>query len=57
MEDLFTPGGAMGLGLPQETGSARDVGALLEVFEARLIGQRSSEWRSLFQGFRRLKAI
>lgn len=57
MEDLFAKGGAMGSAPPQETGSARQVGAPLEVFEAKLIGQRSSDWRSLFQGFRRLKAI
>src|SRR3712207_6905255 len=31
--------------------------AMLEVFEAQLLGQRRTDWRTLFQGYRRLKAI
>ena len=34
-----------------------DGAAALEVFEAQLLGQRRTDWRTLFQGYRRLKAI
>lgn len=31
--------------------------AVLEVFEAQLVGQKRTDWRTLFQGYRRLKVI
>jgi hypothetical protein len=57
MEDLFTTSDTLGTKPLEDAGSAGSVGVPLEIFEARLTGQRSTDWRSLFQGFRRLKAI
>jgi hypothetical protein len=57
MEDLFATSGALSSRPLEDSGSAGRIGSPLEIFEARLTGQRSTDWRSLFQGFSRLKAI
>lgn len=51
MDDLFTAGAGA------TARRDRDDPAALDVFEARLVGRRRTDWRGLFQGFRRLKAI
>jgi hypothetical protein len=60
MGDLFSTAGTPVEGRATRTATARPEGdgpAALEVFEAQLLGQRRTDWRTLFQGYRRLKAI
>jgi len=56
-DDLFSSDGPLGSITSQPSTRAWHADAPLEVFEATLSAQRSTDWRSLFQGFRRLKAI
>jgi hypothetical protein len=60
MGDLFSTAGTPAEGRAARATIARsesDGPAALEVFEAQLLGQRRTDWRTLFQGYRRLKAI
>src|SRR3712207_5605823 len=60
MGDLFSTAGTPAEGRAARatiTRSESDGPAALEVFEAQLLGQRRTDWRTLFQGYRRLKAI
>lgn len=51
MDNLF----AASDGAP--AGQGGDDPPALDVFEARLVGRRRTDWRGLFRGVRRLKAI
>ena len=60
MGDLFSTAGTPAEGRAARATIARsesDGPAALEVFEAQLLGRRRTDWRTLFQGYRRLKAI
>ena len=62
MGDLFSTAGTPAEGRAARTATAArpegdDGPGALEVFEAQLLGRRRTDWRTLFQGYRRLKAI